>query len=410
MNINKRPVGLLGVRADASAIQAIADISKAFEEFKATNDANIAAKADVVATEKLDRINADITAQLDELNTKLAALSVAGSGNGSDPKQAVYAKAFDGFFRYGKEDEIQANLATNSKPDGGYLVPETMEAAIDRVLGKVSAIRALSRVVPISTQQYQKLVNLAGTASGWVGEEESRPATATPQLSKLVFDAMELYAAPYATQTMLDDARVNIEAWLAAEVQTEFAEQEGAAFVSGDGVKRPKGFLSYDKVANASYAWGKTGFVISGNASSFVSPTASASPADAIIDLLFSLKQGYRGNATFVMNDVTMASVRKFKDADGNYIWAPPTAAETVPTILGKPVVTDDNMPNVGADAFPIAVADWNRAYLIVDRAGVRVLRDPYTAVPNVKFYTTKRVGGGIQNFEAIKLLKIAAS
>ena len=396
---------LLAVRADATALLAIADIQKAFEEFKAANDQKLSAKADVVLDEKVERINADITKQLDELNAKLMAVSV-GAGNGDDPAKAVYAKAFDAFFRRGAETELQASLATNSKPDGGYLVPETMEATIDRVLGKVSAIRALSRVIPISTQQYQKIVNLGGTASGWVGEEESRPQTATAVLSRLIFEAMELYASPYATQTMLDDARVNIEQWLADEVQTEFAEQEGAAFVTGDGVKRPKGFLSYDKVVNGSYAWGKTGFVISGNASAF----ASTAPADAIIDLLFALKQGYRGNAAFVMNDVTMSTVRKFKDADGNYLWAAPTAAGAVPTILGKPVVTDDNMPDVGAGTFPIAVADWNRAYLIVDRAGIRVLRDPYTQTPNVRFYTTKRVGGGIQNFEAIKLLKIAAS
>lgn len=415
--------GIVQVRADATNVNALlAQLNGAFEEFKKQNDADIAAlkkgQGDVVRSEQITRIDASITelnAKLIEAVAKMAAAD-AGAGGSGDPDKRAYRAAFDSYFRAGAGVEslgdlaVKAKLTSSSKPDGGYVVPDQMESTIDRILGKVSAVRGLSRVLTVSAPAYKKLVNLGGAASGWVGEEEARPETATPKLAELLFNVMQIYANPFATQDLLDDAMVDIEAWLAAEVQTEFAEQEGAAFVTGDGVKRPKGFLSYDKVANSSYTWGKTGFVVSGDANGFIAPTATANPADALIDLLFALKQGYRNGATFIMNDTTQSRIRKFKDGDGNYIWAPPTAAEALPTILGKPVVTDDNMPDVAANAFPIAVADWGRAYLVIDRAGIRVLRNPYTAMPNVGFYTTKRVGGGIQNFEAIKLLKIGTS
>ncbi|TWG98117.1 HK97 family phage major capsid protein [Ochrobactrum sp. J50] len=195
---------------------------------------------------------------------------------------------------------------------------------------------------------------------------------------------------------------------LAEEVAIEFAEQEGAAFAHGDGINKPRGILAYDTVANASHAWGKIGFVASGKADGFVAATASANPADCLIDLYYALKSGYRNGASWLMSDATMNTVRKFKDAEGAYVWAPPSGPAQVATILGKPVHTDDNMPAVAANAFPVAFGDFGRAYLIVDRIGIRVLRDPYTAKPNVLFYTTKRVGGGVVNFEALKLLKVS--
>jgi HK97 family phage major capsid protein len=215
-----------------------------------------------------------------------------------------------------------------------------------------------------------------------------------------------MYANPMTTQGMLDDGIVDIAAWLADEVNITFAEQEGAATMTGNGVKRPRGLFAYDTVANASYAWGSVGFVVSGGASGF----ASSAPADALIELYHALKQGYRNNGVFLTSDATLAAMRKFKDGQGNYLWAPPTVADAPSTILGKPVRTDDNCPAVAANAFPVAFGDFKRAYLMVDRQGIRVLRDPYTNKPYVGFYTTKRVGGGIANFEAVKLLKIAAS
>lgn len=421
--LHQRTRGLVNVRADGgdAATKILAELQQTFETFKAERDKELAdikkGMADVVQTEKVDRINAEITKltkDIDAVNAAMAAIKVGGAGSATDPDKAEHAQAFDRFFRRGadaglRDLEVKAKLTTQSDPDGGYLVPEETEAGIDRVLGTVSTIRSLARVINISTDSYKKLVNMGGATSGWVGEEEERDETDNPTLREITINASELYAEPAATQRSLDDARIDVGAWLADEVSIEFAEQEGAAFVAGNGVKKPRGLLSYDKVANADYAWGKVGFVVSGKADGFVAPTAAANPADALIDLYYALKSGYRNGAAWLMSDVTMSSVRKFKDAQGAFIWNPPTTAGEVGTILGKPVHTDDNMDAVGAGAFPIAFGDFNRGYLIVDRYGIRVLRDPYTSKGNVKFYTTKRVGGGLVNFEALKLLKISA-
>lgn len=194
--------------------------------------------------------------------------------------------------------EIKAKLTTQSDPDGSYLVPEETEAGIDRVLGTVSTIRSLARTISISTNTYKKLVNMGGASSGWVGEEEARPGTGTPTLREIAINTGEIYAMPGATQTSLDDARIDLAAWLANEVSIEFAEQEEAALATGDGINKPRGILSYYTVANASYAWGKIGFVASGKAGGFADASATASPADALIDLYYALKSGYRNGAT----------------------------------------------------------------------------------------------------------------
>jgi len=299
-------------------------------------------------------------------------------------------------------------LQTDSDPDGGYTVPETMEAGIDRVMGTVSAMRRISRVVNVSTPSYKKLVNLAGTASGWVGEREARAETNTATLSQLTFNAMELYANPAATQSMLDDSRVNIEMWIADEVATEFAEAEGTAFVSGDGVNQPRGILAYNTVADASYAWGSLGFTVTSVAADINDGTYDG--IQSLLSLIYSLKQGYRSGASFLMNRTLQSKYRKLVNlTSGDYLWQPSAQLGQPATLAGYPVVDDDNMPDVAANAFPVAFGNFQRGYLIVDRQGIRVLRDPFTNKPYVHFYTTKRVGGGIQNYEAIKLLKCSA-
>lgn len=407
-------------RADGSDPKAlVAQINTAFEEFKATNDLALKGKADdAVVTEKLGAINAsitDLTVALEKAQADLAAAQLGGGGgDGISAEAKEHAGVFNTWFRKGdraidadlRELEVNAKLTTQSDPDGGYLVPETMEAGIDRVLGTVSAIRGISRVVNISGQTYKKLVNLGGASSGWVGEQQARPETSTPTLREIAINVHELYSQPAATQTALDDSVFDIEAWLADEVSIEFAEQESDAFVRGDGVSKPRGILSYPTVVNTSPAWGKLGFVKTGHATAFPTPTDSVLPTDCLIDLYYALKSGYRNGASWLTSDKVLGTIRKFKDADGNYIWAPPTGTADVPTILQKPVHTDDNMDELGAGKFPIAFGDFRRGYLVVDRQGIRVLRDPYTSKPNVLFYTTKRVGGGVVNFEAIKLLK----
>ena len=213
---------------------------------------------------------------------------------------------------------------------------------------------------------------------------------------------------PAATQTLLDDSQVDIEQWLAEEVQTVFAEQEGAAFVNGTGSGQPKGFLHYTNVADASWSWGNLGYIASGADGAFLSDEDG--PADALLNLAYAPKQAYRANGRWVMNRKTESAVRKFKDGSGNYIWQPGTAAGQPATIFGYPVTEVEDMPDIASNSYSIAFGDFARGYLIVDRIGVRLLRDPYSAKPYVLFYTTKRVGGGVQNFEAIKLMKFAAS
>lgn len=403
--------------------QKIDALGRAFDEFKAANDERLKqveknGHADPLLAEKVDKINAavtDLSKEKDRLDKIEAALNrgeFGGGGNGEQDKaKAEHAKAFDTYFRKGRDAglrdlEVNAKLTTQIDEDGGFIVPEEVDSQIERVLGTMSAMRRLARVQPVGSSTFKKLVNAGGTSSGWVGEEEARPETNTPKLKGLEFPAKELYAEPATTQTMLEDGMLDVAAWLAEEVGIEFSEQEGSAFITGDGTAKPRGILSYTTVANASYEWGKLGYILSGAAGAF----AASNPSDKLIDLVHALKSGYRMNAAWLMNDLTLAEIRKFKDGNDNYLWRPGLLEGAPDTLLGKRVEIDDNMPDVGANSLSIAFGDFRRGYIITDRRGSRVLRDDLTDKPNVKFYTTKRVGGGVQNFEAIKLMKFAAS
>ncbi len=258
----------------------------------------------------------------------------------------------------------------------------------------------------VSASVYKKPFAITGPSTGWVAETATRPETNSPTLAELTFPTMELYAMPSATQTLLDNSAVNIDEWLAEEVQVAFAQQEGTAFVSGNGSNKPKGFLDYTKVANGSWSWGNIGYVPTGTDAGF----DVDDPSDDLIDFIYALKSEYRANAHWVMNRATQATIRKFKDADGNYIWQPAERADLSPTLMNYPIAESEDMPNIASDSYSIAFGDFQRGYLVVDRAGIRVLRDPYSAKPYVLFYTTKRVGGGVQDFDAIKLLKFGTS
>lgn len=400
--------------------ETIQALGKAFDAFKAENDARLKeiekkGAADPLLTEKVDKINADI-AQLSALKKRLDTLETAvaqgqfpggGGKNEMDRVKAQHKDAFAKFFRKGAEGglrdlEIQAGLSTLSDPDGGFLVPEEYEQAIDRVALSVSAMRRLATVRTIGTDTFKKLVNQGGASSGWVGEKGARAETGTPTLTEIAINTKEIYAMPAATQTLLDDSRVDIAGWLADEVSIEFSEQESEAFIHGNGVEQPRGIAAYPMVANSSYVWGKVGYITSGNAS-------LVNDLDKLIDLQHALKPVYRNGAAWLMNDATLATIRKMKDGDGNYIWVPGLKDGAPDTLLGKPVEIDDNVDDIGANKYPIFFANFKRAYLIIDRQGVRVLRDPYTTKPYVLFYTTKRVGGGIVMYEAIKALKVSA-
>lgn len=416
---------LVGVRADATNPTALYEqLNRAFEAFKEKHDAQIAEAMkgfdDVVAKDQVDRINAQITELEKDLDKAVKAAQKAALGGGvGEPlseERRAHAEAFNTFFRRGaeaglKDLEVAAALSTSSDEDGGFVVPMEMSNEIDRVVADEGSIRRLATVRSISAQTYKKLVNQGGASSGWVGETDARGETGTPKLRGIDFPTMELYANPAITQQALDDASLDLGAWLADEVSIEFSTQEGDAFINGDGVSKPRGILGYTNVVNASYEWGKVGYVKTGAAAGFNTATVDEtnSPADALIALQHSLKRQYRRNGVFLMNDGTIETVRKFKTTEGEYIWRAGIEAGAPSTLLGKPIETDDFMPDVGANAFPIAFADFRRAYLIVDRVGVRVLRDPFTNKPYIHFYTTKRVGGGLQNYEAIKLLRCAA-
>ncbi|HEV2605255.1 MAG TPA: phage major capsid protein [Microvirga sp.] len=392
------------------------DFARAFEAFKEANDERLGQietrlSTDALTEEKLARIDGaldDAKRRIDRLSLDRARPPL-GTDAPRDPLLHEHKAAFRAYMRSGEAAGLkrleEKALSSGSGPDGGYLVPETVEREVLRRLANVSPIRAIASVRVISGGQYKRAFSTAGAASGWVGETAARPQTASPMLAEMSFPAMELYAMPAATQTLLDDAVVDVDQWIAEEVETAFAEQESAAFVSGDGVNKPKGFLASPTVANASWSWGNLGYLATGGAA-----FPATNPSDILVELVYALRAGYRQNAAFVMNRKTQGLVRRFKDTNGAYLWQPPASAGAPATLMGFPVVEAEDMPDVAANALSVAFGDFRRAYLVVDRAGVRVLRDPYSAKPYVLFYTTKRVGGGVQDYDAIKLLKFAAS
>ncbi len=390
-----------------------------FEQFKDANDQRLAALEqkrgdDVVLGEQIERLNRS----LDEQQAKVDALALKSArpqlgrdaSDRRDERPDERKAAFQRYMRAGDGaaaallEEKAANVGTDA--EGGYLAPEQTERIITAAVKDISPIRQIASVREIGANIYRKPVSNGDAAVGWVGETGARAETTAPTITAIDFPTMELYAMPAASQTLLDDAVVDVEQWLADEVQTEFAVQESAAFVNGDGVNQPKGFLDYTIAEESVRAAGEVGYVATGAAGAF----PASDPSDVLLDLIYTPKQAYRANGRFVLNRSVLGQLRKFKDADGNYLWQPPGEAAAPARLLGYPVSEAEDMPDVAADAHAIAFGDFRRFYLVVDRVGVRVLRDPYSAKPFVLFYTTKRVGGGVQDFDAVKLLKFSAS
>ncbi len=397
------------------AIRQLDTLMRGFEEFKAANDEHLEQlekrmSADPLTTDKLARIEKMLDQHqraFDDITLRAQRPRIGGP---LPDGAAEHKAAFAGYVRKGDVSRLvgleRKALSVGSEADGGYLAPPEIETNIGTALRLASPIRNIAGRIEISAGTYKKAFTSTGADAGWVGETADRPQTASPRISELSFPAMELYAMPAATLVLLDDARIDIDTWLAGEVRTAFAKQEGQAFVSGDGVNKPKGFLAYPKVANASWSWGNLGFVPSGAAAGF----AAADPAGALIDLVYALKAPYRVNGRFVLNRMTQAAIRKLKDGQGHYLWQPSLAAGEPATLMGFPVSECEEMPDIAAGSYSLAFGDFQRGYLVVDRAGIRVLRDPFAAKPYVLFYTTKRVGGGVQDFDAIKLMKFAVS
>lgn len=391
---------------------------RAWEEFKSANDDRIKAEAKGAADVLFEEKAAKINEALDALGEQLKAVEAKGnrpgaSADGLNEAEAEHKSAYMNWLRKGVGETELGSLeakafatTTNSGADGGYAVPKVIDQAIVKKLVDISAMRSVAQVIQIGTSNYKKLADIGGTGSGWVGETAARPETNTPSLAEISPTMGELYANPRATQVMLDDVQFDAEAWLAASVAEEFARAEGAAFISGNGTNKPTGFLNGTPVAtaDASRAWGVLQYTASGAAA------ALPSSVDTLISLVDSLKAGYRQGAVWMTNKAVLGALRSYKSTDNQYLWQPSVQAGVPSQFLGYSVVEAEDMPAVGAGNFPLAFGNFNAGYLIVDRMGVRTLRDPYSNKPYVGFYTTKRVGGIVQNSEAIKLLKVAAS
>ena len=399
-----RPQAIAGtVRADASDPKAmIAQIAAAFEEFKATNDAALKAKAeDSLVTQKLETLNASMDNYqkvIDDLNAKMAATAAAGVGD-MEPTNPEYVRDFKAHMRRG---DVSAAMSVGTAADGGYLAPVEWDRTVTNKLKQISPIRANAQVITISTAGFSRVYNDGVIGSGWVGETAARPETATPGLTSLAFNTGEIYANPAISQTALDDVAIDLEQWLSDEVDGEFAIQENTAFLSGNGVNKPFGILTYvTGAANAAkHPLGAiTGTTVAG---------AAAVTTDEVIDLVYSLPSERSQNAKFYLNRTSLGKLRKLKDGQGNYIWQPSYVAGEPSTLQGQPVVEVPGMPNMTTGLVSILFGDMAATYLVVDRVGIRVLRDPYTNKPFVHFYTTKRVGGGVQNPEYMRFIKQA--
>ena len=400
-------------------------------QFVETNDARIKAIESGHATadfdEKLARMNKDID-KIGDMKAALEKLQAIVNRPGaviSDHDAAIseHREAWAGWFRTGQEQglgnlELQADLNIGTGADGGFTVPEVIDLDIQQRVKEISPIRQIASQITVGTSDYKKLVNLHGTASGWVGETTARPKLAAPTLAEVTFPDGEIYASPASTQRMLDDSFLNVEAWLAEEVALEFAKQEGLAFITGNGTNKPFGFLSGTPVATSdsaspARAFGTLQYIPTGAAGAFANGPGDSPPGtgqDVFLTTVYALKAAFRMNAKWVLGRVSLEQIRKMKDVDGNYLFQRGLQAGQPDALVGFPIVEAEDMPVIAANSLSIAFGDFQRGYKIVDRMGVRTLRDPYTDKPNVIFYTTKRVSGNIIDDEAIKLIKFAAS
>ena len=393
-----------------------------FEEYKKTNDARYeelkkgTGKAGELE-EKLTRIEQEledkekqISGKLSDIEAKLNRPGLTGNPS-EDPVKSEHKAAFELFLRKGVEtglEDLQKKaVQIGVSADGGYAVPEEMSREIYRLIDAESPMRQVCGVRQVGTEDIKQLVDIGGVTAGWVAETDLRPATNTPQLAQVTPTFGEIYAMPAATQKAIDDIFFNVESWLVDSVVTKFSKEENAAFTTGDGTNKPKGLLAATmaKTGDDTRAFGTFQYLATGAAAGM----PATNPSDLLIDLITALKSRYYGNARFMMTRQTLAMVRKWKDNYNNYLWQPGLQSGEPNTIFGFPYTYNDDIPEVGANALCIAFGDFREAYIILDRAGIILLRDPYTNKPYVNFYITKRVGNMILNSEAVKFIKCEA-
>ncbi len=321
---------------------------------------------------------------------------------------APHQKAFDAYVRSGEDDglrglEIESkSLSSAVNSDGGYLVdPQTAET-IKSVLNSTASIRSIASVVNVEANSFDVLIDHTDVGAGWADEASATAETATPSIDRISIALHELSALPKASQRLLDDSAFDVEGWLAGRIADKFARAEAASFISGDGADKPKGILDHAKVDNDVWAWGNVGYVPTG--------IDGGVDADAIVDVVYALGAQYRVNGTFLMNSKTAGLIRKLKDSDGRFLWSDGLAAGEPARLMGYPVLIAEDMPDAGTDSFSIAFGDFQAGYTIAERPDLRVLRDPFSAKPHVLFYATKRVGGDVSDFAAIKLVKFGTA
>lgn len=436
---------------------AIDGIGRRFEEFKTENNkliekgvrdalaeaklANLGQAIDDLTGKKEDlekRLKAEAELR-EDLERKVNALRVSGGGGDETEKKALeafnvqvkavarsrgqaapadvdlegfraYKSAFNTMMRKGREavgpDEYKA-MQVGIEADGGFLVPSDTSGRIVTRVFELSPIRSIAAVQAISSDKLEGIEDLGEAADGWVGETQTRSDTATPQIGRYEIVAHEQYAQPKTTQKLLDDASVDVEAWLSGKVADRFARREGWAFINGNGVSQPRGFCNYTTAAtaDATRAWGTIEHINTTQSGDF----PSSNPGDLLFDIEGAFKTAYLANARFVTRRSVITKIRKFKGTDNNYLWQPGLAAGKPSTLIGYPIVLAEDMPTLASGSLSLALGDFSQAYQIVDRLGVRVLRDPYTDKPYVKFYTIRRVGGAVVNFEAIKFLRFGS-
>lgn len=345
-----------------------------------------------------------------ELRLSRGGLEGGGGGGGKSATAAIERKALAAYAKTGSEAELKA-MSVGSDPDGGYVVTAAMAAAIRNKLRDQSPIAALARRVTVTTgDAWAEPFERGDTGATWVGEPQARPATDSPNLGLFTVPLREVYALVPVTQKLLDTGPETLGAWLEGRIAEKFARTEGAAYVSGDGVARPRGFLSHSTAAtgDSTRTEGVLQYVPSGASGAFLA--AASYPGDSIINLVYSLRAPYRPGAVFLMNSLTAGAVRKLKDVDGRYLWSDSLTAGQPPLLAGYPVMTAEDMPDIAADSYSIAFGNFEAGYTIAEAPGVRFMRDPYSDKPNVGFYAYRRVGGGVADFDAIKLMKFAAS
>jgi HK97 family phage major capsid protein len=364
-------------------------------------------------------MQADFHTRLEQQEERLAMLNrktttpvTRPALSGAARVEAPHQKAFEAYVRSGDDDALRGlemeekALSSTVAADGGYLVdPQTAET-VKTVMRNMASLRSVAQVVTVEATSYDVLVDHTDIGSGWASETAALTETDTPQIDRITIPLHELSALPKASQRLLDDSAFDIEAWLSARIAEKFARSEAASFITGDGLDKPRGVLNHTLVPNDSWTWDTLGYVTTGHAGEF----NSTAPADALVDLVYALGARYRANASFVMNSKTAGVVRKIKDADGRFLWSDGLSAGEPARLLGYPVMISEDMPDIDPDSASVIFGDFEAGYTIAERPDIRILRDPFSAKPNVLFYASKRVGGDVTDFAAVKVLKFAVS